>query len=122
MNRRTILKRIGTVGVATVGITGTAAASSVQNHNVEHRLDVSAVSGEVKLGTLVDGDIEAQLSGETLAALAGDTDPANVRISVDPRAETIALSECCEFCCNNDHDLECPCFCCVCDSDACDEA
>ena len=117
MKRRTVLRRLGAVGVVSTGVAGTATASSSRGGDVERsRLDVSDVSGEVELDALVDGDLENRLSQRQLAALPDDTDPSAARMIVDPDAETIALADCCIVCCDN-LPGPCPCECCFCDPD-----
>lgn len=109
MNRRTILKRLGAAGVATAGIAGTASAS--QAGSVDHRLDVSDVSGEVELTELLDVGGHGQLTPEALGR------PGSTRLVISEEAETITLSDCCEYCCENPN--VCDCWCCTCSEEKC---
>lgn len=52
MNRRTVLKRVGTAATATAVVSGTASASP-ETLPIEESLDVSGVSGEVPVASLL---------------------------------------------------------------------
>lgn len=107
MKRRTILKRLGATGVATVGIAGAASASPAEG--VDHEIDVSDVSGEVELAELLGSGAQP-----SPAALGRSAD---TRFVISEDADTITLSDCCEYCCK--HPNVCDCLCCECSEDAC---
>lgn len=99
MQRRTILKRIGAASVAATGYAGTVSASRPRP-GIDRDLDVSDVSGVVKLDALVEEDVEPLLDDEYVARLPADTEPAEVELFIAEHADVINLSDddCCIEC------------------------
>lgn len=91
MKRRTILKRIGVASVATAGVASTASAASRPALGLDQTLDVSDVSGTVELQSLVDGDLETELSDEFLASLPDGVEASDVKITVGDDLDVLDL-------------------------------
>ncbi len=122
MKRRTILKRVGAVGAASIGIASSSAGASRPGLGLDQTLDVSDVSGTVQLASLVDGDLEAQLSADFLAHLPEGVTAADVKITVSDDLDTLDVGtmekeDPCYVCCENI--CWCPyCICFNCESTA----
>ena len=105
MDRRTILKGIGTATVAGAAFVSPSSA----RHDADLKLDVTDVSGTVAATDLLD-------QGQ-LAQLDGDFSQTNIIVSAE--TDVIDLASCCyhQDCCANVDN--CDCECCTCD--ACEE-
>lgn len=110
MKRRTLIRELGAVGIASTAIAGTtaAAAPSFADLEVDRPLDVSSVEGTVTLDEL--------LEPRDLAGVPGDA--ADVPVVVAADADVITLDGCCQYCCDG-RDLVCEdhCDCCTCGDD-----
>lgn len=111
MQRRTLLKGIGTAAAASAGFAGSAAARPALGVELDRPLDVSDVSGQVALADLLD-EVE-------LRQFDGDVNPHEVTLVVTEEADTIVDVEddCCKTFkhCDDDADeTNCTCACCVC--------
>lgn len=112
MQRRTLLKGVGTAAAATAGLAGSAAARPALGVELDRPLAVSDVSGQVALADLLD---ESELR-----RLDGDVDPTDVTLVVSETADTIdPADDCCKTykkCFDEDNETNCTCACCVCPS------
>lgn len=111
MQRRTLLKGVGTAAAATAGFAGSAAARPALDVELDRPLDVSDVSGRVALADLLD---ESELR-----RLDGDVDPHAKRLVVSEETDTLVDLEddCCKTykqCFDEDNETNCTCACCVC--------
>lgn len=110
MKRRTILRRIGAVGIAATTFGGTASARTPgQGLGLALEVDVSEVAGRVTLAELLD---ESEL-----AQLPAGVDPDRKEYVIQAEAENVLLSDCCVYCC--DRPLVCDCMCCECADPPC---
>lgn len=108
MRRRTLLRRIGATGLATAAFAGSSTARTRPGggYGIDREIDVSAVSGQVTLETL--------LTDAELGELDDRVDPARRVFTVSEDADAIVLSDCCVYCCEGP-DKVCDCGCCECD-------
>lgn len=90
MNRRNLLRNIGTAAIGIVAVAGTASASSPADLGIDRTIDVSSVEGDVTLDEL--------LTDEDLERLSDDVDPATQGVTVDATTDEISLAACCVYC------------------------
>lgn len=112
MQRRTLLKQLGTASAVAVGFSGSAAAAPEGELGIDRQIDVSNLEGAFALAELLD-DVD-------LEALHDDVDPWEVKLDISAEAESVnPASTCgdplvdpfqdfCTVCCGSE------CFCVVC--------
>lgn len=108
VQRRTLLKGIGTAATATAGLAGSASARP--GVELDRELDVSDVSGVVPLADLLDEAERRQFGG---------VDPSGAKVVVAEETDTIVDLEddCCKtykHCDDDSDETNCTCACCVC--------
>ncbi len=105
MQRRDLLKKLGTASAATAAFSGAASASLSEGPDLDVEVDVSDVAGDVTLASLLD---DAQL-----AQLSDDVDPSRLGVTIAPETETINPAACCAVCKYRYDPDRCHCSCCA---------
>lgn len=119
MNRRTLIRRIGATGLASTALAGQASAARTSTvpagsveYGIDRDIDVADVSGAVALAEL--------LEPEEIRQLPAAVDPRQREIIVADDTGTIALDDCCEYCCEHLNVCDCVEGCCECNNCLCD--
>lgn len=101
MQRRDLLKNLGTAGATTIAVTGAASASRSAEPAVDVEVDVSDVEGDVTLAALLDD--------EQLAMLPDDVDPTRRGMTIDADTETVDPTACNCIVCEENYPEWCLC-------------